>query len=120
MCPTAYQADDDDDDDDGGGGDEGGGDMRGIPWGGVCTEPKYLEALQVVESVARMCRNDKLLRTVLREQHKSKRKCAVVSTAATEVLRAAARKDRMEEETQRWHLSFAIPPSCSQWILLSR
>ena len=73
----------------------------GEAWAGVCTEDAYMEALSVLEQVARHTRDDNLLRCLSKRRCMSEEKKIVGQTAASQALSAAAAKDRETEQQRR-------------------
>ena len=73
-------------------------------WAGICDDPKYIEALETVQEVARCCRDDVLLRVVTarRAQAVKKRLAACTDTAAE--LRRRALEDQAAENARRAEL----------------
>ena len=73
-------------------------------WAGICDDPKYIEALETVQEVARCCRDDVLLRVVTarRAQAVKKREAACTDTAAE--LRRRALEDQAAENARRAEL----------------
>ena len=69
-------------------------DSKDIAWGGICTEDAFLEALSVVEGVAKKTQDDTLLRIVNRKRKLSVAKKANGDSAWGQALRDAAKRDR--------------------------
>ena len=72
-----------------------------VPWGGVCTEDRYMESIDVMVDVARATRDDVLLRKMLHLRQRSVKKKTVEQTPASIALKAAARADREQEIKRR-------------------
>ena len=72
-----------------------------VPWGGVCTEARYMESVDVMVDVARATRDDTLLRQMLKLRQRSLKKQAVEQTPASIALKAAAKADREQEIKRR-------------------
>ena len=67
------------------------------PFGGICDDPQYIDALHTVEQVARLSRDDVLLRICSRRRvHAQKKRAAAGSDTAKELRRKA------EEEAAAW------------------
>ena len=76
-------------------------------WGGLCDDPKYLEALSTVMQVAKQTRNDKLFRVVRDARRQSARKADAYVGSAALALRQTAKDDRdriVHEREQRREL----------------
>ena len=67
----------------------------------MCSEPKYLEALCVVEEVAKQCRDDTFLKAIRCRRSVAEEKQALSASGSSAALATAAAEDRAQEEKRR-------------------
>ncbi len=81
--------------------DAGGDVHREVPWGGLCHDARFIDALKVVEEVAKRTRDDKLLRLIRERQRQSTAKQHAMAQPIADALREQARTDRERELKRR-------------------